>query len=101
MQRKGNGLSWPTVALIIATGGANLLGTHQGNLALSSEQQEAIHKIRELHSEIDDFKRWQTEATNNQREIMKTDSRILEEIRGIVTRLDRMKSVDQNRGLPP
>ena len=57
----GGKLSWPTVVLIIATGGANLLQTHQGNAGLSFEQREALDKIRQIHSQLDDFERRQTE----------------------------------------
>jgi len=94
-------LSWPTVALIIASGGLNLLGTHQGNTQLSGEQQEGLRRIRELHSELDDFKRWQDQALDNQQRMLQSDSKLLAEIHEIAVRLDRLKTQEQMRGAPP
>jgi len=94
-------LSWPTVALIIASGGVNLLGTHTGNVQISEEQRQGLRQLRDLHSELDDFKRWQKMAGENQQEIIKNDSRLLEEIHQIAVRLDRLKTLEQMRGAPP
>jgi len=98
--KKPNGLNWPTVALILASGAGNFFATHQGNTAMSAEQQEALRKIRELHSELDDFKRWQDKALENQNDMMRSDTKLLDEIHKIVMRLDRLKSYDQERGAP-
>ena len=89
------------VVLIIATGGANLIGTHTGNVEITSEQREGLRQMRELHSEIDDFKRWQQTAGENQRKMLETDSRLLAEVHDIAVRLDRLKNLDQMRGSPP
>jgi|SRR5215469_932758 len=94
------GLNWPTVALIIASGGANLLGTHTGNVQLGEEQRQGLRQLRELHSELDDFKRWQRQAGENQQQILKNDSHLLEEVHEIAVRLDRLKNLDQMRGAP-
>ena len=94
------GLNWPTVALIIASGGANLLGTHTGNVQISEEQREGLRQLRDLHSELDDFKRWQRQAGENQQAMMKNDSRLLEEVHQIAIRLDRLKTQEQMRGAP-
>jgi len=93
-------LSWPTVALILASGGVNLLGTHTGNVQLGEEQRQGLRQLRELHSELDDFKRWQKMAGENQEQILKNDSRLLEEVHEIAVRLDRLKTQGQMRGMP-
>src|SRR5215475_6917213 len=84
-------LNWPTVALIIASGGINLLGTHTGNVQISEEQRQGLRQLRDLHSELDDFKRWQRQAGENQQQMMQNDSRLLEEVHQIVKRLDQWK----------
>src|SRR5215471_6384070 len=93
-------LNWPTVALIVATGAGNLFTTQHGNVTISAEQQEGLSRIRELHSEIDDFKRWQNQAIENQNDMMKNDTRLLEEVHQVAVRLDRLKNLDQMRGAP-
>jgi len=99
----GNGkgaLNWPTVALIIASGGVNLLGTHTGNVEITAEQREGLRQMRDLHSELDDFKRWQRMAGDNQRQMMENDSKLLGEVHRIAVRLERLKNLDQERGAP-
>ena len=66
-----SGLNWPTVALIIATGGANLIGTHQGTTTLSAEQQEGLRKIREVHEAMDEFEKRQKQALDTEQEILR------------------------------
>jgi len=95
------GLNWPTVVMILASGAGNFFATHQGNTALSFEQQEGLRNIRELHSELDDFKRWQQKAGDNQQQLMANDSHLLSEVHAIAVRLDRLKTLDQQRGAPP
>jgi len=100
VKKNGTNLNWPTVALIIASGGVNLLGTHTGNVEITQEQREGLRQMRDLHAEIDDFKRWQRLAGENQQQMMKNDSKLLEEVHEIAVRLDRLKSLDQMRGMP-
>ena len=83
-----SGLDWPTLILILFTGGANLLGTHQGTTVLSAEQQEALGKIRELHKSIDDFEGRQKEeldgirnALKNQEIMLKNQQELLKQAR--------------------
>ena len=99
-KKNGSQLSWPTVALIIASGGVNLLGTHTGNVEITSEQRAGLRQMADLHAELDDFKRWQRVAGENQQAMMKNDSRLLEEVHEIAVRLDRLKTQDQMRGAP-
>jgi len=88
------------LALILLTGGTNLLTTHQGNVQISDEQREGLRQLRDLHSELDDFRKWQRQAGENQQQLIQNDSRLLNEIHEIAVRLDRLKTQDQMRGAP-
>jgi len=98
--KKNGQLNWPTVVLILASGAGNFFTTQHGNTTISAEQQEGLRRIRDLHSELDDFKRWQQSAGDNQRRMMENDSKLLEEVHRIAVRLDRLKTLDQDRGAP-
>ena len=93
-------LNWPTVILILVSGGGNWLATQHGNTTISFEQQESIRNIRELHAELDDFKKWQKQAGDNQQQMMQNDANLLGEVLQIVSRLDRLKTLDEMRGAP-
>src|SRR5215475_3282388 len=98
---KSNGqLNWPTVVLVLATGAGNLLTTQHGNVSISAEQQEALRKIRELHQGLDEFEDRQKKALENQNAMMRNDSELLNQIHQIAVRLDRLKTLDQQRGAP-
>ena len=99
--KKNGQLNWPTVALIIASGAGNLLTTQHGNVTITAEQQEVYRQVRDLHRELDDFKRWQRQAGDNQQQMIQNDSKLLAEVHRIATRLDRLKTLDQERGAPP
>jgi hypothetical protein len=98
---KKNGLNWPTVVLILATGAGNLLTTQHGNVSLGAEQQEALRKIRELHQSLDEFEDRSRESLKgirqsltNQNTIMANDSTLLKEIHDIA------KQIEQNKTSP-
>src|SRR5215472_18955437 len=93
-------LNWPTVALIIASGAGNFLTTQHGNTTISAEQQEVYRQVRDLHRELEDFKRWQRQAGDNQQQMMQNDSKLLVEVHRIAIRLERLKNLDQDRGAP-
>ena len=96
----GKNISWPVVALVALTGGGNWLATHSGNVEITAEQREGLRQMHDLHSEIDDFKRWQRMAGDNQRQMMENDSKLLTEVHRIAVRLERLKNLDQERGAP-
>jgi hypothetical protein len=102
------GLNLPTILLILASGGANLIGTHNGTVALSSEQQEALTKIRQLHQGLDDFEGRQRQAIDgiqqslrNQNTMMSSDTSLLKEVHDIAQKFERYKNLEQQRGAPP
>lgn len=74
-------LNWPTVVLILVTGGGNFLAGQQGRYQLSYEQQEAITKVREIHQELDDFESGIKASLNNQTQILKNQTLILEQLK--------------------
>ena len=94
-------LNWPTVILLLLSGGANFLVTDHGNRELSYEQQEALGKIRELHAAIDDFEQRQKHTLENQTAMMRNDAELLKETHAIVKRLEEFRHYDQMRGAPP
>jgi len=67
---------------------------------ITAEQREGLRQMRDLHSEIDDFKRWQRQAGDNQQQMMQNDSKLLTEVHRIAVRLERLKNLDQERGAP-
>lgn len=83
----GNGrkpLDWPTMVLILITGGGNFLANQQSKSQLSYEQQEALVRIRELHAGMEDFETRQKleleqlkQIINGQQRILETDQQIL------------------------
>lgn len=93
-------LSWPTVALILATGGGNFLATQKNSTDRDLQIQQAVSHIRELHSMIDDFEKRQKQSLDNQTELLKHDSILLKEVHDIALNLDRWKAAEQMRGAP-
>lgn len=100
-------LNWPTVILVLLTGGGNFLATSQNGEALRQQQYRAYSNVDDLHKAIDDFERRQLSALENQNKIMRTqgqvlenDSMLLKEIHAVVEKFDRWKAAEQNRGRP-
>ena len=101
-------LNWPTLLLILVTGGGNFIANQQGKTQLSYEQQEAIAKIREIHGDLDNFETGMKSSLNNQNAIMlsqtkllENDSALLKEVHAVVNNLEAMRHADQMRGVPP
>lgn len=72
-------LNWPTVILIIVTGGGNFLAGQQGKSQLSYEQQEAMAKIRQIHESLDNFESGMKASLNNQAKILNNQSLMIED----------------------
>ena len=96
------------VALIIASGGANLIGTAQKGNELGYEQREAIRQVRELHQSLEDFEERQRDALKvvhqileNQNRVMENDTVLIKQTHEIAERLNRLKNLEQTRGSPP
>jgi hypothetical protein len=93
-------LDWPTLVLILVTGGGNFLANQQGRNQLSYEQQEAIAKIREIHGDLEHFETGMKTSLTNQNKMMETDAALLNEIHRIAKNLEAMHRYDQMRGAP-
>lgn len=132
----GNGLSkldlknlnWPTVILILITGGGNFLATQQNSSQRQYQVDRAIEQIRDLHGALDETQKRQRLAiehfetlmasdrsqivqvtkileTQNvimagQSKILETDSTILKDIHDAVEKLEKMRQLDKMRGAP-
>jgi hypothetical protein len=84
---KKNGISWPMVVLIMATGGGNFLATQQKGNALSDEQQEGLRRIREVHAALEQFEERQKEeldklnaALQNQTDMLNNQQQMLQHL---------------------
>ena len=80
-------LNWPTLILVLLTGGSNIVATAQKASQLSYEQHEAIQKIRELHQNLDGFEdrqKAELDAINtglrNQQQMLENQKRALEQL---------------------
>jgi hypothetical protein len=86
-------LDWPTLVLILVTGGGNFIANQNSKSQLSYEQQEALGKIRELHQSMDDFEARQKQtldgigqALKNQAQMLDNQKQMLEELHAARTR---------------
>jgi len=93
-------LDWPTLVLILVTGGGNFIANQQGKNQLSYEQQEAIAKVREIHGDLDKFETGMKSSLANQAHLLENDSALLKEVHQITTNLQQMHRYDQLRGAP-
>lgn len=73
-----NQLNLPTLLLIAVTGGGNLLATKQTG---DEGRAEAIRQIRDLHNALDEFEKRQKTVLDNQEQILRNDSTILQILR--------------------
>jgi hypothetical protein len=82
------GLDWPTLILILVTGGGNFFATSKNSSERQFEQEQALRQIRELHASLDDFESRQkeeltriAEVLKNQTTLLDNQTRALEELR--------------------
>jgi hypothetical protein len=88
-QKQTNGLNWPTVVLIIASGGGNWLATQHSGAALGAEQQQAIRQIRELHGAVDDFEGRQKQELDRMNELLRNQDTMLQNQQAILSQLKK------------
>ena len=94
-------LNWPTVALIILTGGTNLFATHENGSQLQYQRDTVFRQVSDLHRALDEFEKRQKLVLENQNAMMHNDSRILGETHDIVLKIQEWKRLEQARGAPP
>ena len=93
-------LNWPTVALIALTGGGNWFATLQNRGQIDYGREQVIRQVNDLHNSVEDFEKRQKSVLENQNAMMRNDTDVLNQIHGIVIRLDRLKTLDEQRGAP-
>lgn len=84
-------LNWPTVALILISGGGNLLLTQEKTSNNHAEIDRAIRQIREMHDNLGEFEKTQqqeldgiSQALKNQNKIMDKQTDTLEYLHNVV-----------------
>jgi hypothetical protein len=50
-------LNWPTLVLILVTGGGNFLATERESATRQADIERAISQLREIHDSLDDFQK--------------------------------------------
>lgn len=93
-------LNWPTLILIMFSGGANLLSTQRTSADREYQVDQALRQIRELHDALDDFQKHQKSMLDSQSQLLEHDSELLREVHAISLRLDTWKRNEQMRGAP-
>jgi len=88
-EKQTNGLNWPTVVLIIASGGGNWLATQHSGAELGAEQQQAIRQIRELHGTVDDFEGRQKQELDRMNELLRNQATMLQNQQAMLTELKK------------
>jgi TolA-binding protein len=63
-------LNWPTVALIVFSGGANWLSTNNNSQTNRYEIERARDQINQMFGKIDDFEARQKAALENEQKIL-------------------------------
>ena len=94
-------LNWPTVVLILFTGGTNLFATHENGSQLQYQRDTVFRQVSDLHRALDEFEKRQKLVLENQTAMMNNDSRILAETHDIVLKFEKWKRLEQMRGAPP
>jgi uncharacterized protein YllA (UPF0747 family) len=79
-------LNWPTVILILITGGGNFLATQNNSGQRQYQIDRAIEQIRELHDALDD-----------QRQMVETSQDIAKTNQDILTRFASGRELIQNQ----
>jgi hypothetical protein len=93
-------LNWPTLILVLFTGGTNFLATQKGTTEREYQIDQSIRQVRELHEALDETEKRQRAALNNQTTLLENDSSLLKEVHTIVVKLDDWKRNEQMRGAP-
>jgi chromosome segregation ATPase len=96
-----NQLNIPTLAVILLTGGGNLLATHKLSDEQKLEIKAALRQVHDLHEALDETEKRQRTALDNQRQLLEHDSVLLKEVHDIAIRLNQLRDLDQMRGAHP
>lgn len=78
--KNGVVLNWPTILMILLTGGGNLLLTGNGNVKVQANGQEvdrAVRQIRDLHESLDGFEKRQKDTLEGIKTILDNQTQML------------------------
>lgn len=76
-----NQLNVPTLLAVMFFGGGNWLKTNEDGHLTREESQRVSREIHELHNAMGDFEKRQKNTLENQNQIMRTQTQILETLR--------------------
>lgn len=71
-----NNLNWPTLVLILMSGGANLFLTDKGNVGIQGNREElqsALRQIRDIYHAVDQTDQRQQMAIRNFEQLLEND----------------------------
>jgi hypothetical protein len=75
------GLNWPTLILILLTGGGNFFAVQKNSSERQFEQERAYKQISELHAALDDELKRIATILKNQETLLQNQERALQELR--------------------
>jgi hypothetical protein len=93
-------LNWPTLILVLFTGGANMLTTQKNSSEREYQVDQAVRQIRELHEALDDFQKRQKQQLDNTNQLLEHDTELLREVHAISVSLEQWHRNEQMRGAP-
>jgi hypothetical protein len=80
-------LNWPTVILILLTGGGNFLATNRAEQTSTTEMERARNEVHQIHQSVDDFEKGMKASFENQNRILANQTRMLETQQSILSEL--------------
>jgi len=80
-------LNWPTLVLILITGGGNFFATQKDSAETRYEQEQALKQIAELHASLDDFEGRQKEELSRMQDPLKNQSTMLQNQHDMLSQL--------------
>jgi hypothetical protein len=86
------GLNWPTLVLILLTGGGNFFATQKNAGERQFEQEQALRQIHELHAGLDDFEARQKEELARIAEVLRNQNTMLSNQTKTLEQLTKLQS---------
>jgi hypothetical protein len=80
-------MNWPTLILIIVTGGGNWFSNQQNTSQLRTDQYHAYQQVQELHNNLDDFEKRQKTLLQNMDQSLRNQTQMLKNQSDILTSL--------------
>jgi hypothetical protein len=93
-------LNWPTLILILFSGGTNFFAQQKNSAEQEHRINRALGQIEDLHDSLEQFEKRQVTMLDSQKTILEGNTSILKEVHAITVNLERMRHADQMRGAP-